>query len=143
MKSAPDRNPYEVTRADVSSAERSAEVRRPTGLLIHAIINSCVSLLAAFAAGSVLRNFREMFAGFGAQVSAATQFVLVSAWLWRGLGLGGAALVIWVFRKPDPNGKELRRLKLAVRAFTVVFGLLLAFALYALYSAIFRLGAVV
>jgi len=140
MKPAPPHDPYKAPRVDVASLEESAAIERPLGLLINACITAGITMLAAFRAGIVLRSFREIFTGMGANVSTATDWALGSAWLWRILGICGLALAVWVFRKPVVSARELRTLRYVVRAFTLLVGLLFAFAIVAVYSAIFRLG---
>jgi len=118
-------------------------IPRPLGLLIHSGIVAGTALMAASMWANNIERFRELFRGFGAELPAATRFILGAAWIWYLLAICGAALGAWVINKPIVNGPELRRMKLAVRAFTLVVGLFIAFAIYAVYAPIFALGAVV
>jgi len=137
------RNPYGASARDVGSLEMSESVPRPLGVLIHSVVVACVSLLAAFAAGSVLDSFRELYQGFGADISASTRFIVGSAWMWGVLGACGLGLAAWVIAKSVVTRSVLRTMKRVMRAFTLVFGLAIAFTIYALYAPIFALGTAV
>jgi type II secretory pathway component PulF len=118
-------------------------VARPLGLLIHAWVLAFVGVIVALSAGHVIFQYESLFKGFGAELSASTRFVLASTWLWRLMGVCALALGVWVMVKSELTRARLRTMKLAVRAFTGVFGSFAAFSIYALYVPIFALGAVV
>jgi hypothetical protein len=131
------------TGRDIASVEVPGTVPRPLGLLIHTVIVGFTALMAASVWTNRIERFRELFRGFGADLPPPTQFVLGSAWIWYVLALCGAGLGAWVINKPAVSHAELRKMKFAVRAFTVVAGLFVAFAIYAIYAPIFALRAVV
>ena len=139
----PKANPYRVTDRDLENVAPANDYARPTGLLIVTVINGFTAFIAAACSGSVLRNFASIFSGFGAELPVATRFVLDSTWLWWLLALTGVAMAVWVIVNPVIPPGKLRRMKWAAGGFSLLLGLLIAFAFFALYLPIFKLGEVV
>ena len=137
------RNPYEVSKRDVGGVEAAEENRRPAGLLANAIINAFVSFFAAAGAESTLSGYRQMFEQFGVPLSSATRLILGSSLLWWLFAIVGSALAWWVIVNPVIKPDKLRRMKLAVRTFTVLLGVFLAYTLYAVFVPMMKLGSVV
>jgi hypothetical protein len=119
----------------------SEEIKRPINLLINAVINAVVSLAFSARWPEALEGFRGLFVGFGAQLGTATRLVLATPYLWAFLALVAIALLVWVGTRSRTTRTEVRRMKIAVRGFTVAMGLTLGFATLALYLPIFKLGA--
>ena len=124
--------------------EESADViARPIGLMITALIVACAATVTAMRTPATLRQYRAMFTEFGADLETPTRIVLATPWAWWLFALGAIVLAVWVIARPHVTRAQYRNMKLAVRTFTVIFGLAIAFAVYALYSPIFKLGAAV
>jgi hypothetical protein len=123
-------NAYGVTKRDVSSRELNERVPRPLGVLITAVINVFASGLVAIIGPSVLESYRQLFAGFGAELPSTARFFLGSAWLWW--LLAGLALVLgwWVVSTSTVTHQKLRRMKLRVRAFTLLIVLLISLEIF-------------
>jgi hypothetical protein len=136
-------NPYAVTKRDVSSRELNERVPRPLGLLITAVINVVATALVSIFGPSVVEEYREVLKGFGSDVSMTTRNLLGSAWLWWALTVGALAMAVWVAKASTIPQQELRSMKIRVRAFTLLVGLLIALSMYSLYSSVLKVGDVV
>jgi hypothetical protein len=136
-------NPYAVTRRDVSSRELSERVPRPLGVLITAVINVIAPALVSIFGPSVVEQYRELLKGFGSDVSMATSSLLGSPWLWWALTVGALAMVVWVAKASAIPQQELRSMKIRVRLFTLLIGLLIAFSIFSLYASVIKVGEVV
>jgi hypothetical protein len=126
------------------SLRRSANAdKRSLGLLVAAAIEAWTAAYTAFTAPSTLKNFRGLFAGFGAELPASTRALLDMPWLWFVFAFAAIALLVWIGVRARPTDVERRRMKRALWIFGIAFGLTTAWAAYALYVPLFRLGAVV
>jgi hypothetical protein len=137
------RNLYKVTDRDLDSPGPSEELDRPVGLQINAVINGFVSFVGAAAAESTLSGYRDMFDKIGLDLSSATRFILGSSPLWWLFAIAGIALAAWVIVNPVVRPDKLRKMKLAVRGFTVLLGVFIAFTIYAVFVPLMRLGSAV
>ena len=113
------------------------------GLLIAAIIEAWTAGYTAITAPSALGQFREVFAGFGADLSGSTRALVAMPYFWMPFAIVAIAMLIWIGTKPRPTELEKRRMKLSLWIFGVVFGLSIGWAAIALYLPIFKLGSVV
>ena len=113
------------------------------GLLITAIIEAWTAGYTAITAPSALEQFREVFEGFGADLSASTRSLIAMPHFWMPFAFVAIALLIWIGARPRPTELEQRRMKLALWIFGVLFGLSIGWAAVALYLPIIKLGTVV
>jgi type II secretory pathway component PulF len=127
----------------VGDARRSNAGKRPMGLLIAAIIEAWTAGYTAITAPSTLRQFRELFAGFGADLSGSTTALVAMPYFWMPFALVAIGLLVWIGVKAQPTDIERRRMKLALWIFGIVFGLSIAWAAIAIYLPLFRLRSVV
>jgi hypothetical protein len=69
--------------------------------------------------------------------------LLAMPFLWMPFALVAIGLLIWIGVKSQPTHVEKRRMKLSLWILGVAFGLSIAWAAFAIYVPIFRLGKVV
>lgn len=112
-------------------------------MLIAAGIEAFTALCFAFSAPATIAQFEELFKGFGADLDASTRFFLSARSLWWLFALVALGIAIWIVARTSPGDGERRRMKYALWVFGVVFGLTVAWAIYAMYAPIFELGAAV
>jgi type II secretory pathway component PulF len=119
-------------------------MERPTWLVVSSSIASLISLTAAVRAPTTLERFRELFRGFGADLSWISQAVLdYGDWIWWVIALPGVAVTAWVISRPHVTPDERRTMKIVVRSYSLVVWTALALFMWGLYAPIFKLGAVV
>ena len=116
-------------------------VERPLGVLIHAAINAAIATAFGVRLPWAIDSFHEMLVAMGAEVGAPTRLVLATKYLWLLFAVVAIALLVWVARTRRVTVTDLRRMKFAVRGFTVAFAVTLAFTAWALYTPILKLGA--
>jgi hypothetical protein len=139
-----EHNPYRPGKARVSAdAGTSPDNKRPAGLLIAAILEAWTAGYTAWTAPSTLREFKKLFEGFGAGLPSATKVLLAAPQIWSAFSLLGLALLVWIAVRAQPDAAERRKMKLSLWIFGVLFGLTVAWAAFALYVPIFKLGSVV
>jgi hypothetical protein len=144
MDDAPQPNPYRTDKPrTVGDVRRAQAGKRPMGLLIAAGLEAWTAAYTAVTAPSTLERYREMFAGFGAQLPVATRALFDMPWLWYPYALIGIALLVWIGVRAQPTDVERRHMRRALWLFGIAFGVMIAWAAYALWVPIFRLGAVV
>ena len=139
MNDAQNPNPYRPT----SRVTRASAPRRPVGLLIAAVLEAWTLVYTAITAPGTLAQYREMFAGFGAHAPTATKSALAASgfcWLFAALAV---AQLAWIVSRKQPSAAEKQRMKMSLWSLGVVFGVVIGWAIYGLYTAIFKLGAVV
>jgi hypothetical protein len=119
------------------------EIERPIGLVITSVIAAWVSLTAAIRAPETLRQFENLFQGFGADLPTITFITLKSGWIWWLFALPGVALAIWILMRSRITREQHRTMKIAVRSHSALLWLAIALAAWGLYAPIFKLGAVV
>lgn len=94
MSESPRHNPYRAGKPRTLGDLRRANAgKRPAGPLIAAIIEAWVAGYTAFTAPSTLREFRDVFAGFGADLGGSTQALLAMPFLWMPFAFGLS--IIW------------------------------------------------
>jgi hypothetical protein len=139
-----ERNPYRPGKARVDGGSTtSLDNKRPAGFLIAAILEAWTAGYTAWTAPSTLREFKKLFEGFGAGLPGPTQALLAAPHFWAPFSILGLALLIWIAVRAHPDAAERRKMKLALWIFGVLFGLSIAWAAFALYVPIFKLGSVV
>lgn len=121
----------------------SPDDKRPPAFLIVAILEAWTAGYTAWTAPATLREFGKLFEGFGAGLPASTKALLAAPQLWSGFAILGLALLLWIGVRARPNAAERRKMKLALWIFGGLFGLSIAWAAFALYVPIFKLGSVV
>jgi hypothetical protein len=145
MNDQPKRNPYRPGGARVDSPKEKARANRPVGLIIAAGLEAWTALYTAWTAPGTLEEFREIFKGFGKELSLATKSALGMSWLWWLFAAAAIAQFVWVlaYATDDPTEAQKRRLKTSIWIFGAVFGAAIGWAAYGLYSEVFKLGAAV
>jgi type II secretory pathway component PulF len=113
------------------------------GLLIAAVLEAWTAGYTAFTAPSTLKEFRSLFAGFGADLPGSTKALMAMPFLWMPFAFVAIAMLVWIGARGQPSAIERRRMKLALWGFGILFGLTIAWAGVALYVPIFKLGAAV
>jgi len=141
---APPGNLYDPDKARARVPRRPVKPDgRPMGLLIAAILEAWTSGYTAVTAPSTLREFKNLFAGFGGDLPGLTQTLLAMNWLWFPFALVAIAMLIWIGVRAKPSDAERRRMKLALWIFGVLFGISIAWAAVAIYIPIFKLSSAV
>ena len=144
MNESPRHNPYRAGKPRTLGDLRRANAgKRPAGLLIAAIIEAWTAGYTAITAPSTLKEFRSLFAGFGADLPGSTKALLAMPFLWMPFALVAIGILIWIGVTAQPSEAEKRRMKLALWILGIAFGLTIAWAAFALYVPIFKLGSVV
>jgi hypothetical protein len=136
-------NPYEPPAARVSREDSGDVVVRPRGLAIAAIAVAAVTLISAAIAPAQLKTFRELYSGFGAELSWLSQVALEGVWIWSLLAVAAIGIATWIASVRLGTRATLRRMWLALSALAALFVVVFLVTLLALYLPIFRLGAVV
>lgn len=140
MDETPRRNPYRPGTGRTSAARKST---RPIGLIIAAVLEAWTALYAALTAPGTADQFRELFKGFGTEMPPATKAVLDAPGVCWFFAIAAVAQLCWVLSRVDPTPAQRRRMKLSLWVFGVVFGIAMGWAMYGIYSAIFKLDRVV
>jgi FtsH-binding integral membrane protein len=136
-------NPYRPSSSPVAREDGGDFIRRPYGLLALSVTATVVMAGVSILVPSVLGRFRELFAGFGAELPPLTQVALGGSWVWWVLALASASITTWIARTAQATRDTYRRMKIASVLFVLLCGGMLFFFVIALYQPIFRLGAVV
>jgi hypothetical protein len=112
-------------------------------MLIVAAICAVFTVTLAMRLPIALKQFADLFKSFGVEIHAATKFVLGTGPVWWVFAAASVAVFIWVAVRGQPGIVEHRRMKIALR--TVIVATVLAYgcAAIAIYSPMFRMGAVV
>ena len=118
-------------------------VRRSLGMLIVAAISAVFTVLLAMRLPVALQSFRALFKAFGADIPAITKFVIDTGPVWWVFAIASVSVFVWVAARAQPGVVEHRRMKLALRTVIAVTVLACGFAAIAIYSPIFKMGAVV
>jgi hypothetical protein len=140
--SGPRQNPYRVSKA-AGKARDGAPARRSTAVLIVAIIEAFVGIVAGWRAPRTIGDFEELFKRFGADLPGLTRFVIATRHGWWLFAIAAISILVWIAMRPASTGAEQRRQMLAVVACAVAFGVAYGLAVVALYMPIFKLGAAV
>ena len=118
-------------------------VPRPFGLLVTSALLAAFSLYAALRTPNLMRDFRGLFEGLGAEIPPLTKFVLNAPNLWWVIATPAILVFVWIVRRAFITPSERDRMRRAVIG-SVVFGALVyGIVAYALYVPLFKLGAVV
>jgi hypothetical protein len=136
-------NPYRPPAAPISREGSGDTVARPRGLAFAAIVIAVAATLTAGIAPIQLKSYRELFAGFGAELPWLSQVVLDGVWIWGLLAASAIGIAVWVGGSRNCTRTTLRRMRLTLIACVIVFVILFVISLVALYLPIFQLGAVV
>jgi hypothetical protein len=136
-------HPYQKKPARVDSPPGADSIKRPIGLLIAAVIECWTALLVSWRLPGAVKELEALFKGFGADLPAATKFALASEPLWYLVAAVGLAQLLWIVWRPRISRADDRRMKLSVRLYGVLLGLLIACTVFGVYAPIFKLGAVV
>ncbi len=118
-------------------------VPRSFGLLVAAALTAVGTVLAAARAPRVIGEFRALYQGLGAEVTADTKPILNFPYVWWVFAIAAVSLLVWVGSKSQVSPVEERQMKRALRILIVLTGLAYGVAAYALYLPFFKLGAVV
>ena len=119
-------------------------IERPTWLVISSSLAAFISLTAAIRAPGTLRQFRELFKGFGADLPWISQFVLdCGDWAWWLLAIPGVGIAAWVMSRSYVTPDQRRTMKITVRSYSLAVWTTVALFTWGLYAPIFKLGAVV
>jgi type II secretory pathway component PulF len=116
---------------------------RPKILVIASIAVAVIATLAASAATISSTSFRDVYAGFGAELPPMTQIVLKNLWAWSLLALLAIGNAAWVVSTPVASRATFARMWVPVVALAVTTGAAMMLSIVALYLPIFRLGSVV
>lgn len=127
----------------MGDVRRAAANKRPVGLLVAAVIEAWTAGYTAVTAPGTIKEFRSLFAGFGADLPGATKLLIATPYLWYPFALAAIGLLVWIGVRALPTEIEKRRMKTALWILGIAFGLTIAWAAVALYVPIFKLGSVV
>src|ERR1044072_7577174 len=119
-------------------------IERPIWLVISSSLAAFISLAAAIRAPATLRQFRELFKGFGADRPWMSQVVLdCGDWAWWLLAIPGVGIAAWVISRSYVTPYQRRAMKITVRSCSLAVWTTVALFTWAVYAPIFKLGAVV
>jgi hypothetical protein len=136
------RNPYRPPSARVSRAPSDETIERPRGLMILTVIVAAMTVCAAGIAPAILKNYRELYEGFGAELPWLSRAALSGRWIWWLLTVAAVGMAIWVGTASTGPQSGFRRMKRALGAFIFVFVIVFIVTLIALYLPIFGRGTV-
>jgi type II secretory pathway component PulF len=113
---------------------------RPLGLLIVSALLAGFTSYAALRSANVMRNYREMFESFGADLPPLTEFVLDAGNFWWLIAAPCVGVFLWIATRSRVTRAQNSRMKLAVAA-TLAFGALVyGVVAYAVYVPLASLG---
>jgi hypothetical protein len=136
-------NPYRPPAARVSRESSADVVDRPRGLAITAIVVAVVTSTTAGLAPQQLKSFRELFAGFGAELPWLSQVALGGMWIWSLLAVAAIGIAVWIAGTRLGTRTTVRRMRVALAAYIALFVVVFLVTLIALYLPLFGLGRVV
>lgn len=113
------------------------------GLLIIASLSAVVTVLLAGRMPPAMASFRDMFTSFGVTPPSTATFVMDHANAWWVLAIASVATLFWIATRSRPDAAERRRMKLTLSALIALTVLAYGFVAYAIYTPIFKFGAVV
>jgi type II secretory pathway component PulF len=112
-------------------------------MLIVAILEAWSAGFFAWKMPRTLAQFTEIFKNFGADLPAATRFVIATPLLWWLFAVVGVGLVLWIAVRNRVPRNELARMKRAMWMFGALLGVTVAFTVCALYFPLFELAKAV
>jgi hypothetical protein len=102
-----------------------------------------VTVITAGIAPAQLESFRELFAGFGAELPWVSQVALGGAWIWTVLAVAAVGIAVWIASARIATRVTIGRMRLALTLHVVLLVVVFIVTVFALYLPIFTLGAVV
>jgi hypothetical protein len=129
--------------SDHGVSDTSGAVPRSLGMLVVATLWAAFTLLLAMRLPRALKSFRNMFESFGTDIPTVTNFVIDTGPLWWLFAIASFAVFVWAAARAQPGVVEYRRMKVALCTVIAVTVLAYGFAALALYTPIFKMGAVV
>lgn len=142
MPSPPHPNPYQPTPGAAGSID-PGEFKRPTRLLVSATIIAAGLSILAVCAPFIMKDFRQLFEGFGVQAKGLTGLFVHAPWIWSLLALASVYVCVRIWMQPVMSSAQRSRWARALRLCRLAAGIALALAVYALYAPMFALGTVV
>jgi type II secretory pathway component PulF len=118
-------------------------IDRPRGLLITAVIVSVTTIWLALRFPRAVQSFEEIFKGFGAELSAPARFVIAWPHAWWIFALVSLGILAWVGAHSRVTRALSRQMRTALIILISVTALSFAFAGFALYQIIFKLGSAI
>ena len=102
-----------------------------------------MTAISAGIAPQQLKTFRELYAGFGAELPWLSQVALEGAWIWALLTMAGLGIAAWVASARLATRATFRRMWVSLVAYVALFVAVFLVTLFAIYLPIFGMGAVV
>jgi type II secretory pathway component PulF len=110
--------------------------------MILANVVAALTVIAAGIAPALLKNYDDLYKGFGAELPWLSRAALSGRWIWWLLAVAAVGIAFWVGTASTGEQFGFRRMKRALGALIAVFVVLFILTLIALYLPIFRLGSV-
>ncbi len=136
-------NPYKPPAAPVTPRDPDGFGTRTRTLKFLAVAVAGAATLTAGLAPAVLNSFREIYAGFGAELPLLSRIALGSMWIWTLLAVASIGVAVWIGLTDSAPRATLLRMRLAVVLLAVAVVVFFLVTLISLYLPIFSLGAVV
>jgi glucan phosphoethanolaminetransferase (alkaline phosphatase superfamily) len=118
-------------------------IERPRSLLIAATVIAVTTTLFAGRMPAAMENFRSMFQAMGIAPSRNAELVFSLRHIWWLFALASIALLVWIARRSRITAADKVNMKVALIATVAVTALMYAFAAFAIYTPLFKLGATV
>jgi type II secretory pathway component PulF len=137
-------NPYRV-RAGSSARTKSDEdiIRRSKDTLLFPGLILFTAFCGAWMAPLIIDMFEKMFSRFVGELPGITKFVLATRYGWVIFLIVAVALTVWIARREEQTRRELRVKNRVMIVFSIVFGIAITIAYYALYLPILKMAKVI
>ncbi len=123
--------------------DEGEEVPRSSALIAVATVTAAVTVYLAIRMPLAMESFRGIFTGFGVKPTLAATLVMKFPALWWVFATASVAVLLWILAVSRPKRIEHARMKLALRSVITLTAIAYVFAAIAIYTLIFKLGAVV
>jgi type II secretory pathway component PulF len=139
-----NQNPYRPrsaspirVKSDDDIIPRSKEVLLFPGLILF------TAFCGSWVAPLVINMFEEIFRRFEGELPGVTKFILVTRYGWVIFLIVAIALTVWIGKPKQQTRRELRAKNRAMIVFSIVFGVAITVAYYALYLPILKMAKVI
>jgi type II secretory pathway component PulF len=139
-----NQNPYRPRSATLGRVKTDDDIipRSKEVLLFPALI-LFTAFCGSWIAPLIINWFEELFRRFEGELPGVTKFILVTRYGWVIFLIVAIGLTVWIGKPKQQTRRELRAKNRAMIVFSIVFGVAITVAYYALYLPILRMAKVI